>query len=78
MFKIYHTALSSIIRRHILSTEFMWSPDGKFGAKEKDGSFNGIIGVLQRGEADIAINAVSLTSDRAKAADASLPLGNYE
>ncbi len=56
----------------------MLSPDGKFGGLEQDGSFNGIIGVLERGEADIGINVLSLTTDRANAADHSQPLGYFE
>jgi hypothetical protein len=41
------------------------SPDGTYGLMTKNGSWAGIVGVLQRREADMTISDLSLTPPRA-------------
>jgi len=42
------------------------SKDGLFGATKEDGTWNGIIGELIRGELDISLADLSVTSERAR------------
>ena len=42
------------------------SKDGLFGATNEDGTWNGIIGELIRGELDISLADLSVTSERAR------------
>ena len=45
------------------------SVDGKFGAPTANGSFNGMTGMVERNEVDIAISSFFLTVERAQAVD---------
>ena len=40
------------------------SPDGKWGAPMANGTWNGMVGVLQRLEADVSIAGLAITSER--------------
>ena len=40
--------------------------DGLFGAKNKDGSWSGVVGELQRKELDFSLADLSVTSERAE------------
>ncbi len=59
-------------------TKIVPSVDGRFGVKTDNGSFNGVIGMVHRGEAFAGINCLSLTRDRAEAADFLTPMGKFE
>ena len=43
--------------------------DGKFGGPAPDGGWNGIIGMLVRGEADVSASALTITQERSEGVD---------
>ncbi|KAK5979695.1 Ligand-gated ion channel [Trichostrongylus colubriformis] len=47
--------------------------DGSYGIEDESGRWNGIIGVLQRHEADVSISAVTITYSRVEVVDFTLP-----
>ncbi|VDL82318.1 unnamed protein product [Nippostrongylus brasiliensis] len=47
--------------------------DGSYGIEDDSGRWNGIIGVLQRHEADVSISAVTITYSRVEVVDFTLP-----
>lgn len=47
--------------------------DGRYGAKDQDDNWNGMIGEVIRGEADLAVAALTLTSVRERFVDMSTP-----
>ncbi len=60
-------------------TKFVRTPDGKYGGLNPDGvTFNGMVGMLQRGEAHAAICGIALTQARIKVADPLNVIGFYE
>ncbi len=59
------------------STRFVPSVDGKWGTANENGSFNGLIGMIQREEAYIGIMAFTQTDQRSLVADHTMPLGYY-
>ena len=42
----------------------MRPPDGKWGSKNEDGSWNGMVGMLHRGEVDMALGPFGVTEAR--------------
>jgi hypothetical protein len=50
------------------------SPDGKWGAPNPDGTWNGLIGMLVRGEADVVTCGPSMTLERSAVSDMSIPM----
>ena len=66
----------SLIRFALYSTTFVDSVDGNYGSLLYNGSFNGIIGMLTRGEVDLGLTGFSLTKSRAEAADFLHPIGS--
>ncbi len=66
-----------------IRTRYYLTPDGKYGAQvHQEGVegcvFNGMIGEAQNGNADVLIQSLALDEDRAKAADAGIPVGYIE
>ncbi len=59
----------------IFRTRYYHTPDGKYGSLvDKNGTFNGIIGEVQKGTvADVAMTAMSVIADRARAAELGTP-----
>ena len=49
------------------------SVDRKFGGKTKNGSFNGMIGMLERDEVDISASHMTITSVRSEVVDYCIP-----
>ncbi|XGW09100.1 hypothetical protein V3C99_011423, partial [Haemonchus contortus] len=47
--------------------------DGSYGIEDESGRWNGIIGVLQRHEADVSISALTITYSRVEVVDFTLP-----
>ncbi|VDM27653.1 unnamed protein product, partial [Toxocara canis] len=47
--------------------------DGTYGIEDESGRWNGLIGVLQRHEADLSVSAVTITYSRAEVIDFTLP-----
>ncbi|CAJ0581656.1 unnamed protein product, partial [Mesorhabditis spiculigera] len=47
--------------------------DGSYGIEDESGRWNGIIGVLQRHEADLSVSAVTITYSRVEVIDFTLP-----
>ena len=56
--------------------EFRLVKDNKFGARDANGNWNGIIGELIRHEADLAISGLTITWDRERAVEFSMPFMN--
>ncbi|XP_063715988.1 glutamate receptor 2-like [Symsagittifera roscoffensis] len=56
-----------------LSYEIRLVKDGRYGAKNADGTWNGMIGELLRGEADVALAPLTITSMRLKVVDFTKP-----
>jgi glutamate receptor, ionotropic, invertebrate len=50
--------------------------DGKFGARDANGNWNGMVGELVRNEADIAIAPLTISSQRERAIEFSMPFMN--
>ena len=48
------------------SFTFVQSKDGSYGSLSEDGNWTGLIGLLDRNEADFAINDLSVVFDRAQ------------
>ncbi|XP_042871887.1 glutamate receptor U1-like [Penaeus japonicus] len=48
-------------------------PDGSFGAKDEDGNWNGMVGMVVRGEADGAIGSFTISHARSTAVDFTAP-----
>ena len=51
------------------TSHIITSVDGKWGAKESDGNWNGMIGMVLRGEADVIVADLTLSMDRASYVD---------
>uniref|UniRef100_A0AC35FJ23 Ionotropic glutamate receptor L-glutamate and glycine-binding domain-containing protein n=1 Tax=Panagrolaimus sp. PS1159 TaxID=55785 RepID=A0AC35FJ23_9BILA len=47
--------------------------DGTYGIEDETGQWNGVIGVLQRHEADLSLSAITITYSRVSAVDFTLP-----
>lgn len=56
--------------------EFRLVKDNKFGAKDANGEWSGIIGELIRHEADLAIGGLTITLEREQAVEFSMPFMN--
>ena len=41
-------------------------PDGKWGAREENGSWNGMVGMVKRKEVDFALGPIGVIYDRKK------------
>lgn len=50
--------------------------DGRFGGRDANGNWDGIVGELIRNEADIAIAPLTITSQRERAIEFSMPFMN--
>ena len=47
------------------------APPGEWGEADANGTYNGLLGMLQRGEKDISLNYFTVTRDRIKDFDMS-------
>ena len=46
------------------SSEIVLTPDNAFGALQPDGTWNGILGMVERGLANVSLGSLSVTSQR--------------
>uniref|UniRef100_A0A915I5V9 Uncharacterized protein n=1 Tax=Romanomermis culicivorax TaxID=13658 RepID=A0A915I5V9_ROMCU len=53
--------------------DIVLSPDGKFGSEKKDGTWDGMIGELMAGRADMAVASLTITRARQQVVDFSKP-----
>ena len=60
------------------STNYVLSIDGAWGVLQEDGHFNGIIGMLERNEADVGVTAFVILRSRSQVADNLRSLPHYE
>ncbi|KAI6199349.1 Protein CBR-GLR-7 [Aphelenchoides besseyi] len=73
-FQGYCIDLIEMIRKELKFTyELYLVPDGKFGSMEQTGNWNGMIGQLVSGEADIALGPISQISEREVDVDFTTP-----
>ncbi len=56
----------------------MKSVDGGWGSQNANGSFNGMVGMIQRGEVDCAVSGFGLFKERAKVNDYHSPIGHIK
>ncbi|XP_071042155.1 glutamate receptor ionotropic, NMDA 2B-like [Parasteatoda tepidariorum] len=56
-----------------ISFKLIIASDGEWGQELDNGSWTGMIGLIQKGEADMAINKLSITEDRMKVVDFTTP-----
>ena len=52
-------------------------PDGQYGVDIGNGTFSGVIGLVQQRKVMIAINGLQVSALRAAAADPLVPLGTF-
>ncbi|GFY47315.1 uncharacterized protein TNIN_88921 [Trichonephila inaurata madagascariensis] len=53
--------------------ELILSPDNQWGSRNKNGTWNGIVGLVQSGKAEFAMPALGITEERNEELDFSLP-----
>ncbi|GFT61704.1 uncharacterized protein NPIL_610011 [Nephila pilipes] len=53
-------------------------PDLEFGRKTENGNWTGMVGMLYRGEADIALGQLTITEERSEVVDFSIPYTNQD
>ena len=56
------------------TSTIQYTIDGKFGGKNKDGSWNGMVGMVTRDEADVVMTTLTLTNIRKTVIDYTIPL----
>lgn len=61
--------IEELSRKMNFSYELVEPRHGKFGARKKDGSFDGLIGDLTRGVTDFTVAAMKMTADREEQID---------
>ena len=55
-------------------TTLIWkSEDGKWGGRNPDGSWNGMLGMIQRGKTDVALSDMGINAHRAIEFDYTFP-----
>lgn len=54
------------------------SADGGWGSQEVDGSWNGMVGMIERGEVTVAVSSFFATKDRSEVVDFSATLDYAE
>ena len=55
-------------------TTLIWnSEDGKWGGRNSDGSWNGMLGMIQRGKTEVALSDMGIRLDRAMDFDYTFP-----
>ena len=57
--------------------DWMETPDGNWGNLMKTGYFNGLVGQLERGEADISATGLTITHERSQACDFTRPVDTF-
>ena len=62
----------------LFRTKFIRTEDDAFGSTQADGTMNGMIGMIARGEADAAIDGFTILESRAHFAQPLIPQGTYE
>nr|XP_039251357.1 glutamate receptor ionotropic, delta-1-like isoform X1 [Styela clava] len=61
--------LQALAKKNNFEYELYRVKDNKYGIQKSDGSWNGLIGDVVRGEADLAIAAMTITAQREKVVD---------
>eukprot|EP00094_Tigriopus_californicus_P005739 TCALIF_05532-PA protein Name:"Similar to GRIK4 Glutamate receptor ionotropic, kainate 4 (Homo sapiens)" AED:0.32 eAED:0.33 QI:0/-1/0/1/-1/1/1/0/332 len=57
---------------------YQMPPDGRWGGKNDDGTWNGMVGELTNNQSDISIGGLSITEDRSQVIDFTYPLINED
>ncbi|GFS55203.1 uncharacterized protein NPIL_528831 [Nephila pilipes] len=65
--------LKCLVEKLKFEFELVLPNDGKYGSRDNNGTWNGVIGLVQRGEADIGLAGLSITEDRWEDVDFSIP-----
>ena len=56
------------------TSTIQYTIDGKFGGLNKDGTWNGMVGMVVRDEADVVMTTLTLTNIRKTVIDYTIPL----
>ncbi|XP_063217656.1 probable glutamate receptor [Bacillus rossius redtenbacheri] len=61
------------------TSEYVTVPDGAYGQRKPDGSWNGVVGMVMRREVDVGLAPLTMTKSRAEVVDFAIPLlmSNY-
>uniref|UniRef100_A0AC35U4L6 PBPe domain-containing protein n=1 Tax=Rhabditophanes sp. KR3021 TaxID=114890 RepID=A0AC35U4L6_9BILA len=66
-----------LLQEMAIILNFTWTilevKDGAYGVEDESGRWNGVIGMLQRHEADLSVSAVTITYSRSSVVDFTLP-----
>ncbi|GBL89854.1 hypothetical protein AVEN_179623-1 [Araneus ventricosus] len=62
----------------IISEVLKFPPNLNYGKKDENGNWSGIIGMVQRGEADLGIGQIAVTRERMEVVDFSVPYTNQD
>lgn len=65
--------LDALAKKLHVNYELQLQQDGKYGMKDESGEWQGMIGSVMRGDADLAVGDITITAEREKAVDFSLP-----
>ena len=73
--KGYFIDLLNIIKRGCnFTSHIIYSVDGKFGGVNENGSWNGMVGMVTRDEADVILSPLTINKSRKTAIDYTIPL----
>ncbi|GFS45404.1 glutamate receptor ionotropic, delta-2 [Nephila pilipes] len=67
--------LKYLVEKLKFEFELVLPNDGKYGSRDNNGTWNGVIGLVQRGEADIGLATLTITENRWEAVDFSISYG---
>jgi hypothetical protein len=66
-FSGFYFQLFTMIQEKLnFSYSMVMSPDDSYGVLDEDGNWTGLVGMLHNNEADICINDMTITMERAK------------
>ena len=67
--------LLQMLERNVnMTASISFSIDGQFGGKTKNGSFNGMVGMLTRNETDVVVTSLTYTRERNQVIDYTKPI----
>ncbi|GFY51870.1 uncharacterized protein TNIN_147051 [Trichonephila inaurata madagascariensis] len=58
--------------------EIVTSPNGQYGSRNSNGTWDGIIGLIQSGKADMGFGALSISEDRSEVVDFSMAYNVFQ
>ncbi|GFT76187.1 uncharacterized protein NPIL_123111 [Nephila pilipes] len=65
--------LKCLVEKLKFEFELVLPNNGKYGSRDNNGTWNGVVGLVQRGEADLGLAGLSITEDKWETVDFSIP-----